>query len=504
MNQKELTGNIKSWFKKEFRNDHESGYLPEERPPVWKLFLYALQQVIVMFPATVLVALITGFQVSTTIFASGIATICFIFITGRKVPLYYGSSFAYLTAVASLMATDAIVAQLSPEALTQLQAWQAGTSTVLPGEAISYAQFGIIMSGFVSIIAGFLIKLCGINAVEKLLPPSITGSVAMIIGLTLAGGALKDAAPSAAAIAANIDWATWVVSLSTLLSTVLFAKYLKGILGQLPLLLGAVVGCLVAAIILGFGGEEYNLFRSIDIDFLLSASPAHTADGILAVPAITWPKASWAAVAAIMPIAIATIPESTAHMYQLDIYVKDVAQKKGKVMKYSLISKLWLNLIGDGICDMVSGVVGGPAGTNYGENISTMAITKVFSTAVLLLAGIIAVVISFFTPLIQGIYGIPTAVIGGLEIYLFGAIAAQGIAIMIDKKVDMFSGKNIAVIASIMVIGIGGNYAFGGNIPFFGFDVPCIAGAAIFGIFLNLILSFGDKRKKAETEKAAQ
>jgi len=496
-----MTEKISLWFKKEFSNDHQTGYLPDERPPVWKLFLYAIQQIIVMFPATVLVALITGFQVSTTIFASGLATVCFIFITGRKVPLYYGSSFAYLTAVSSLMSTQAIMSKLSPAALAQLTAWQAGEISVLPGEAIAYAQFGIIMSGFVSIAAGLLIKFFGTKAVEKILPPSITGSIAMIIGLTLAGNALGDAAPSMAAIQAGTGWAVWVVSLATLLSTVLFSKYLKGIWGQLPLLLGAAVGCVTAAIILAAGGQDYNLFRTIDKELLLSASPAFTPDGILAVPAFTIPKASWAAVAAIMPIAIATIPESTAHMYQLDIYVKDVADKKGKKMKYSLISKLWLNLIGDGIGDMISGFVGGPAGTNYGENISTMAITRVFSTAVLLLAGIIAMVISFFTPLIRGIYGIPLAVIGGLEIYLFGAIAAQGIAIMIDKSVDMFSAKNIAVIASIMVIGLGGNYAFGGNIPFFGIDVPCIAGAAIFGIFLNIILSIGDKKGKKGAAK---
>lgn len=108
-----------------------------------------------------------------------------------------------------------------------------------------------------------------------------------------------------------------------------------------------------------------------------------------------------------MPIAIATIPESTAHMYQLDIYVNDVARKKGKKMKYSLVDMLDRNLIGDGICDMISGVVGGPAGTNYGENISTMAITKVFSVPVLVAASIIAMIVSFFTPLIQAIYGIP-------------------------------------------------------------------------------------------------
>ena len=107
-------------------------------------------------------------------------------------------------------------------------------------------------------------------------------------------------------------------------------------------------------------------------------------------------------------------------------------------------------------------------------------------------------IVSMFTPLIRIIYGIPLAVIGGLEIYLFGAIAAQGMAIMIDKKVDMFSSKNIAVIASVMVIGIGGNYAFGGNIPFFGLNVPCIAGAAIFGILLNALLSIGEKKQQAE------
>ena len=160
----------------------------------------------------------------------------------------------------------------------------------------------------------------------------------------------------------------------------------------------------------------------------------------------------------------------------------------------STVDLLGRNLVGDGLCDMVAGVIGGPAGTNYGENISTMAITKIFSTSVLTVAAIFAMVISMFTPLIRVIYGIPMAVIGGLEIYLFGAIAAQGMAIMIDKKVDMFSSKNIAVIASIMVIGIGGNYAFGGNIPFFGLNVPCIAGAAIFGIILNALLSIGEKK----------
>lgn len=455
------------------------GYLPEERPGFVKLILYAIQQVIVMFPATVTVALVTGFQVSTTIFASGLATLCFILITGRKIPLYYGSSFAYLTAIASMCAAEGFEK----------------VDGILPTEAIQYAQFGIICSGLISIAAGLLIKFFGKKVVETILPASITGPVAMIIGLTLAGNALSDAVPAATEVSAEtIAWTA--VALITLFSTILYSRYLKGFLGQLPLLLGVITGSVMAGIIYATGAA--NLFRAVPAA-ALEASVWKLGDGsIFAVPAFSFPKVSWTAVAAIMPIAIATIPESTAHMYQLDIYVNDVAKRKGSKKKYDLVGLLDRNLIGDGICDMISGVVGGPAGTNYGENISTMAITKVFSVPVLAAASIIAMVVSFFTPLIQVIYGIPLAVIGGLEVYLFGAIAAQGVAIMIDKKVDMFSSKNIAVIASIMVIGIGGQYAFGGNIPFFGLQVPCIAGAAIFGILLNLILSIGEKHKAAK------
>lgn len=468
-------------------------YLPDERPPLGRLLLYALQQVIVMFPATIAVALITGFQVSTTIFASGLATLCFVLITRGRIPMYYGSSFSYLTAVISLMTSQQITDKLSPEALTQLTAWLNHTTSVMPAEAIAFAQFGIVMSGLVSVAAGILVRISGKHAVEKILPATITGSIALIIGLTLAGNALSDAAPaaSAAGLVAGSGW-VWIVSLSTLLSTILFSRYLKGFLSQLPLLLGAAVGCAVAALLYLFGGKDMSLFRAIPQE-ALDAS-LWQVGGIFAVPAFTLPKASFAAIFAIMPIAIATIPESTAHIYQLDIYVNNVAKEKGKP-RYKLDELLHLNLIGDGICDMISGFVGGPAGTNYGENISTMAITKVFSTAVMAAAAIIAMVISFFTPLVKAIYAIPTAVIGGLEIYLFGAIAAQGIAIMIDKKADMFSSKNIAVIATIMIIGIGGQYAFGGNIDFFGLQVPCIAGAAIAGILLNLLLSIGEKKE---------
>ncbi len=456
---------------------HMSSYLPDERPAAGKLLLYALQQVVVMFPATVLVALITGFQVSTTIFASGLATVCFTLITGGKIPMYYGSSFAYLTAIASMKAGEFTFAQV-----------MAANNGILPAELISVAQFGIIFSGLVSIAAGLLVRWGGKEKVEKILPAQVTGPVAMIIGLTLAGNAMQDAAPQA-----GQSSLVWVISLVTLFSTVIYSRKLKGFWGQLPLLLGALTGCAVAGVAYAAGAG--NFFRTIP-EQALSASVWKLGDGsIFALPAFTLPRVSWAAVAAIMPIAIATIPESTAHIYQLDIYVNNEARKRGK--HYDIASLLDRNLIGDGLCDMISGVVGGPAGTNYGENISTMAITKVFSVPVMFVAGILAMVISCFTPFIQVIFGIPVAVIGGLEIYLFGAIAAQGIAILIDKGVSMFDSRNIAVIAVIMTFGLGVNYGFGGNIDFFGVNVPAVAGAAILGIILNFVLGIGEKKPVA-------
>ena len=261
--------------------------------------------------------------------------------------MYYGSSFAYLTAIGSLMAAQGLL-------------W----IEVLPPDMISVAQFGIIMSGLVSIAAGILVRISGRDAVEKILPPSITGSVAMIIGLTLAGNALADAAPMAAEKVAEQGLATvlatdwiWVISLVTLLSTIIYSRYLKGFLGQLPLLLGALTGCATAGIIYAVGGDGYNAFRAMP-EAALNASLWSW--GPIAVPAFTFPKYSLAAVAAIMPVAIATIPD-LQHIYQLDIYVNDLAAKKGRKLEYKLADMLDRNLIGDGIGDMISGLVGGPA-----------------------------------------------------------------------------------------------------------------------------------------------
>lgn len=441
------------------------GYLPDERPPIIGLIFFALQQIVVMFPATVLVALITGFHVSTTIFASGLATLGFILITGRQIPLYYGSSFSYIAAIASIMSAEAFV----------------GYSL---NDKISIAQFGIIMSGFVSIIAGFVIQRSGKETIDKVLPPTVTGSIAIIIGLSLAANAMTNAAAVPAGLAEaqalTASGMSWIIAIITLISTIMYSVYLKGKLSQLPILFGLMTGYLAAVVIGGVTGIPFITFNTIE-----SAS-------ILNIPIFTFPKPSLTAVIAIMPIAIATIPESTAHVYQLDIYVNDLARKKGVTKKYDIENKLGLNLIGDGIGDIISGFIGGPAGTNYGENISAMAISKNFSVHVLILAAIFTMIISWFTPLINIIYSIPTCVIGGLSIYLFGVIAAQGITIMMDKKVDMFNSKNLAIIAVILIVGLGGSFGFpGGMIPMFGIQIPAIATAAVVGIVLNLMLSIG-------------
>lgn len=425
--------------------DDKGGLLPDEAPGFGKLLLFALQQFIVMFPATVLVAILTGFHVSTTIFASGLATLSFILVTGGKIPLYYGSSFSYIAAIVSLTG-----------------ARQYGS--IAPDALISQAQFGIILSGLVSILAGILIQRFGKDKMDAILPPEVTGPVAIIIGLSLAGSAMGEAAQN------------WPIALVTLGVTIAASIFLRGFAAQLPVLIGIGAGYLA------------SLAAGI-VDFSPVAQAA-----MVEAPHFTLPTVSWAAVAAIMPIAIATIPESTAHLYQIDLYVNKLSEKRGG-KKYEISNKLGLNLIGDGLGDMVSALFGGPAGTNYGENISTMAITKVFSVPVLIATALLAIVVSFFGKFSAAVNTIPAAVVGGLSVYLFGVIAVQGVSLMAERKVDLFDNRKLAIIATILVIGIGGSFAFeGGMIPVFGAKIPAIATAAIWGILLNLLLRAGSRK----------
>jgi uracil permease len=318
------------------------------------------------------------------------------------------------------------------------------------------------------------------DKIEKVLPPSVTGPIALVIGGSLFGVAITTAAGYDAGTGLSSGKA-WIAALVTMLATIAFSVFLRGVWKQLPILLGIIVGYVVS---LPLGLVDFT--PVIQTSFFV-------------IPHFTLPAPSLAAVLAIMPIAIATIPESTAHLFQLDLYVNKLSEEKKIGKKYDIAEKLGLNLIGDGLGDIVASLFGGPAGTNYGENISTMAITKVFSTAVLRVAALMAIGISFIGPVSAFINTIPGAVINGACIYLFGVIAVQGVALMISKKVDIFDERNVAVIAVILVVGIGGSFGFpNGMIPFFGAELPAIATAAVTGIVLNLLLNIGRKETKPE------
>lgn len=430
------------------------GYLPDDTPPFGKMIVFALQQVIVMFPATVLVAILTGFDVGVTIAASGLATLGFLLVTGRRIPLYYGSSFSYIAAVGGVSSMVA-----------------AATGSKIAG--IQAAQAGIVTSGLVSIAAGLIIRKGGPDIVKRILPTSVTAPVAIIIGLSLAGAAMSDAKEN------------WTIALVTLVATILFSVYLRGTLGQLPVLFGVIAGYVVAL-----------LMGHVDFDPVRSAR-------LFAVPAFTLPTFNsygLMAIGAITPVAIATIPESTAHLLQIDLYVNNLAKKLGRNKKYNIRSLLGDNLIGDGIGDMIAGFIGGPAGTNYGENNSLMAITRNFSVPVLMTSAVIAIVMGFFGHIAALVNTIPRAVIGGVSIYLFGVIGAQGAALMISEKLDLFSARNLAVVSTILIIGLGGAAMPNGMIVIGRLNLPAIATAAIFGIVLNLVFEIFPAKPEASLE----
>jgi uracil permease len=429
------------------------GYLPQDVPPFGAMLSLGLQQVLTMFPATVLVAVLTKFDVGVTLLASGIGTIVALLVSGRRIPMYYGSSFSYLTITMTVMGLYA------SECFT--------SAAIYCPDGVKIVQVGIMGTAVVEILFGLLIMAIGKEALDKVLPPVVTGSVAIIIGIALAGTALGEAG------------ANWGIAFITLLVTVAFSVYLqgKGLLGMLPILFGAIVGWLVSLAIPGL------------VDFTRITSAEWIRIPAITLPAFGDPRA-WASVLSISLIAIATIPESTAHLYQMSLYIDELAVEVGK--KPVEIKKLiGLNLIADGSDDLVVGFMGGCPGTNYGENNSLMAITRNYSTAVLMTAGIIAILMGFVGKLAGVVNSIPVAVVGGLSIYLFGVIGMQGIALIQSEKVNLFDPKQLAVGAIILVLGIGGAMGLpNGLFPFpipvaFPNGIPAIVFAAFCGIILN-------------------
>jgi len=419
-----------------------AGYLPNEAPGIGGLLSLGFQHVLAMFPATILVAILTKFDVGVTLFASGLATTVALLGSGMRIPMYYGSSFSYIAAVVGVLGAS----------------W--GGPRV--------AQAGIVGTAVVNVLVGLLIMKVGKKSLDKVLPPVVTGSVALVIGLSLAKTALDQAGQH------------WAVAGVTLLATVAFSVYFRGrgLLGMLPVLLGALAGYFTA------------LFCGLVNFEAVLAAPW------IQVPAFRLPDFSgagmWKAMLAIAPIAIATIPESTAHLYQISLYVDTLAGEKGKP-PVGLKNLIGLNLILDGVGDFINGMLGGCAGTNYGENNSLMAITRNYSTRVLVVAGFMAMALGFIGKLSAVVGTLPVAVTGGLAIYLFGVIGLQGAALMISEKVNLFDPRELAVGAVILVVGVGGSYLEGGNLNVFGLQLPAIATAAVLGIVLNLLFLFTTK-----------
>ncbi|MFA5542430.1 MAG: solute carrier family 23 protein [Bacilli bacterium] len=460
--------------------DSHVGYLPDEKPRFLKSIIFALQQFLVMLPATVLAALLMHFNIPSAIFASGVATIVFLFVTKGKIPLYYGSSFSYIPAVAIVIAS----------------AGDLGNGLV-PIEYMGAIQIAIICSGLLSIGAGYLVKYFGPEKIDKVLPATVTGPVAAIIGLSLAGSAVSNAF-TINPDSGMLNAIPLIVAVVTVMAIIILTVVLKkGFVSQVPILLGMLIGIFLDVIL--------NLIAGNPV-FATSNIEQHTGFEMLQWTAFnTFGKMDLSvlpsALLAIVPVALVTIPESTAHVYQLDLYVNNLAKEKESDKDYPISTLLGDNLIGDGVGDIVATVLGGPAGTNYGENISASAITKNFSSWVFGIAAIIAILLSF-TPLASFAGYIPNAVVQGASIYLFGVIAAQGITLMIDKKVDMFNPKNLAVIALVFIIGLGGHYALpNGGFPLYKVDgtivhFPALAAAAIIGILLNAFLNLIESIKE--------
>jgi uracil permease len=429
--------------------------MPDDTPPVGAMLSLGFQQVLAMFPATVLVAILTKFDVGVTLLASGLGTIIALLVARRKIPMYYGSSFSYIAVVQTAMLLYAKDCFSNP-------------NVFYCPDGVRLVQVGILGTAVVEILIGLLIMRVGKAALDNVLPPIVTGSVAIVIGIALAGSALSMAG------------ADWRVAFITLIATVIFSVYLqgKGLWGMLPILFGALTGYALSA---ALGIVNWGIIASAPWLRL----PAFT------LPAFADPRA-WQLVVSISLIAIATIPESTAHLYQMSLYIDGLAAQL-KRAPYNIKQLIGLNLVADGSDDILNGLLGGAAGTNYGENNSLMAITRNYSVPVLMTAGIIAICLGFVGKLAAVVNSIPTAVTGGLAIYLFGVIAMQGVALIQSEKVDLFNPKNLAIGAAILIAGIGGNLALpNGLFPFvipvvFPAGIPAIVFAAILGILINLI-----------------
>ena len=413
----------------------------DEKPNGIQWLFLSFQHVFAMFGATILVPILTGFPVSVALFASGIGTLIYTVCTKRKVPVYLGSSFAYITAV--ILAVKAM------------------------GGNISAAQTGLILVGLIYVVVAIVIKFVGKEWIDKLLPPIVIGPMIAVIGLGLAGNAITNAG-----FVADGEVAPMIVAIVTFLVAAFISSQAKGFLKIVPFLVAIIIGY-----ILSFA------FGLVDLSEVAKAS-------WFSIPEFAFPFAMPEILGtkfreyqlyfgpetlAILPVAIVTISEHIGDHTVL-----------GKICGRNFLKDPGLDktLIGDGVATAVSAFLGGPANTTYGENTGVIGLTKIGSVYVTCGAAVIAIILSFCGKISAIISSIPTCVLGGMSILLYGVIASNGLRILIDAQVDFNKQRNLIIASAMLVIGLGGAvFPLGGSATLSG-----TALAAIVGVILNQLL----------------
>ena len=404
---------------------------PHERLPWPQTAMMGVQHVIAMFGATVLAPILMGFDPNLAILMSGIGTLIFFLITGGKVPSYLGSSFAFIGVVIAATA-------------------YAGKG---PNANIGVALGGIIACGLVYTVIGAIVQMVGTGWIERFMPPVVTGSVVAVIGLNLASIPIKNMAAN------NFD--SWMQAL-TFVCVALVAVFTRGMVQRLLILVGLLVASVAYAVLT----NGLGLGKPI-------ATAGMAAAPWLGLPQFHAPAFSAPAMVLIVPVVIILVAENLGHL-------KAVTAMTGR----NLDPYMGRAFIGDGLATMVSGAAGGTGVTTYAENIGVMAATRIYSTAVFLVAALMAVLLGFSPKFGALIQAIPLPVMGGVSIVVFGLIAIAGAKIWVDNKVDFSQNHNLLVAAITLILGTGeftlkfGDFALGG------------IGTATFGaILLNALLA---------------
>jgi len=405
------------------------------------------QHMFVMFGATVLVPLITGLDVGVTLFAAGIGTLLFHILTKFEVPVFLGSSFAFIPGIIAVATAE--------------------------GGSLPEALGGIVIAGLLYVIVAFIFRFIDARILHKILPPFVTGPIIILIGLILAPVAIQNANGSFAAnivekIGVN---GCWLVAVFTFVVAVFvkvfFEKTGQKLLSMLPVLIALIAGYILSMII-GI------------VDFTAVKEAAW-----FGLPKFSLPVFTTRSISIIVPIAIVTIVEHFGDILAIgNVVGKDFIKKPG----------IHKTLLGDGLATSLSAMIGGPANTTYSENTGAVALTGNFNPIIMRIAAVCAIILSFVPKFTSIIGTIPGPVIGGISILLFGMISSIGIKNMVDHKVDFTNAKILMITAAMLVLGLGGaKFAFGN------FQLEGLGLAAIVGVILNLILNFGDiKPKKSE------